>query len=122
VHTSYHKTLPPAKIVAHGEFGAGKVLNSMISPGAIITGATVDHSVLSPNVRIEPGAIVENSILFDDVVVSAGAVVRNAILDKHLVVPRNRSIGVDRERDTEDFTVSDGGVTAVGKHDEISYG
>ncbi len=122
VHTSYHKTLPPAKIVAHGEFGAGKVLNSMISPGAIITGATVDHSVLSPNVRIEPGAIVENSILFDDVVVSAGAVVRNSILDKHLVVPRNRSIGVDRERDTEDFTVSDGGVTAVGKHDEISYG
>ncbi len=122
VHTSYHKTLPPAKIVAHGEFGAGRVLNSMISPGAIITGATVDHSILSPNVRIEPGATVENSILFDDVVVGAGAVVKDAILDKNLVVPRNRAIGVDKERDTEEFTVSDGGVTAVGKHDEISYG
>jgi len=122
VHTSYHKTLPPAKIVAHGEFGAGRVLNSMISPGAIITGATVDHSILSPNVRIEPGATVENSILFDNVVVSAGAVVKDAILDKNLVVPRNRAIGVDKERDTEDFTVSDSGVTAVGKHDEISYG
>jgi len=122
VHTSYHKTLPPAKIVAHGEFGAGRVLNSMISPGVIITGATVDHSILSPNVRIEPGATVENSILFDNVIVSAGAVVKDAILDKNLVVPRNRAIGVDKERDTEDFTVSDGGVTAVGKHDEISYG
>ncbi len=108
--------------MAHGEFGAGRVLNSMISPGTIITGATVDHSVLSPNVRIEPGAVVENSILFDDVVVGAGAVVRNAILDKNLVVPRSREIGVDKERDAEDFTVSDGGVTAVGKHDDISYG
>jgi len=122
VYTSYPKTLPPAKIVAHGEFGAGKILNSMVSPGTIITGATVDHSVLSPNVRIEPGAVVENSILFDNVVVGAGAVVKNAILDKNLVVPRNRSIGVDSVRDSEEFTVSDAGVTAVGKDDEISYG
>jgi glucose-1-phosphate adenylyltransferase len=122
VYTSYPKTLPPAKIVAHGEFGAGRILNSMISPGTIITGATVDHSVLSPNVRVEPGAVVENSILFDNVVIGAGAVVKNSILDKNLIVPRNREIGVDKERDAEDFTISDAGITAIGKDDEISYG
>ncbi len=122
VHTSYPKTLPPAKIVAHGEFGAGRVFNSMVSAGTIITGATVDHSVISPNVRIEPGAVVENSILFDNVTIGAGAVVRNAILDKNLVIPRNREIGVDKDRDKEEFTISEGGVTAVGKGDEISYG
>ena len=121
VHTSYPATLPPAKIVAHGEFGAGKVANSMISPGTIITGATVEHSVLSPHVRIEPGAIVENSILFDGVTVAAGAEVRNAILDKNLVVPRNRKIGDDAERDAEDFTVSEGGVVAIRKGTDISY-
>ncbi len=116
------RTLPPAKIVAHGEFGAGKVANSMISPGSIVTGATVEHSVLSPNVRIEPGAVVENSILFDDVTVSAGAVVRNAILDKNVFVPRNRQVGVDADRDKEEFTISDRGVIAVGKGQPISYG
>ena len=121
VHTSYPATLPPAKIVAHGEFGAGKVANSMISPGTIITGATVEHSVLSPHVRIEPGAVVENSILFDGVTVAAGAEVRNAILDKNLVVPRNRKIGDDAERDAEEFTVSEGGVVAVRKGTDISY-
>ena len=121
VHTSYPATLPPAKIVAHGEFGAGKVANSMISPGTIITGATVEHSVLSPHVRIEPGAIVENSILFDGVTVAAGAEVRNAILDKNLVVPRNRKIGDDAERDAEEFTVSEGGVVAIRKGTDISY-
>ncbi|MGI9586043.1 MAG: glucose-1-phosphate adenylyltransferase [Acidimicrobiia bacterium] len=116
------RTLPPAKIVAHGEFGSGNVANSMISPGSIVTGASVQHSVLSPNVRIEPGAVVENSILFDDVTVSAGAVVRNAILDKNVFVPRNRSIGVDADRDKEEFTMSDQGVIAIGKGQPISYG
>jgi glucose-1-phosphate adenylyltransferase len=122
VYTSYPETLPPAKIVAHGEFGAGRILNSMISAGSIITGATVDHSVISPNVRIEPGAVVENSIIFDNAVVNAGAVVKDAIIDKNMVIPRNREIGVDKDRDHEEFTVSDAGVTAIGKGDEISYG
>jgi glucose-1-phosphate adenylyltransferase len=122
VHTSYPMTLPAAKIVAHGEFGAGRVANSMVCPGTIITGATVEHSVISPNVRIEPGAVVENSILFDGVVVSARAVVKNTILDKNIVVPRNRAIGVDLGRDAEEFTLSEGGVIAVRKGTEISYG
>ncbi len=121
VHTSYPRTLPPAKVVAHGEFGAALVSNSMISGGAIITGASVVHSVISPNVRIEPGAVVENSILFDDVVIGPGAVVKNAILDKGVIVPRNRQLGVDAGRDKEEFTVSDAGIVAVGKGTEISY-
>lgn len=118
---SSNRTLPPAKIVAHGEFGAGRVANSVISTGSIITGATVDHSVISPNVRIEPGAVVENAILFDDVTIGAGAVVKNAILDKNIAVPRNRQIGVDADRDREEFTVSDAGIVAIGKGEKVSY-
>jgi len=117
-----NRTLPPAKIVAHGEFGAGRVANSVISKGSIITGASVDNSVISPNVRIEPGAVVENAILFDDVTIGAGAVVRNAIIDKNVVVPRNREIGVDTERDRDEFTISDAGIVAIGKGQDISYG
>ena len=116
-----HRTLPPAKIVAHGEFGAGRVSNSIISPGSIITGAVVEHSVISPNVRIEPGAVVENAIIFDDVIIGPGAVVKNAILDKKLVVPRDRKIGIDTDRDREEFTVSDAGIVAIGKGEKITY-
>jgi len=115
------RTLPPAKVVAHGEFGSGDIANSMLSQGCIVTGATVRNSVLSPNVRIEPGAVVEGSILFDDVHVGAGAVVRNAIIDKHIVVPRGRQIGANPEQDAEEFTVSDGGVVAIGKGTKVSY-
>jgi len=120
VFTSF-RTLPPAKVVAHGEYGSGDLANSMISAGCIITGATVHNSVLSPNVRIEPGAVVENSILFDDVHVGPGAVVRNSIVDKHIVIPRARAIGGDPERDAEEFTISPGGVVAIGKGHKVKY-
>jgi glucose-1-phosphate adenylyltransferase len=120
VFTSF-RTLPPAKVVAHGEFGAGEIANSMLSQGCIVTGATVRNSVLSPNVRIEPGAVVDGAILFDDVHVGAGAVVRNAIVDKHVVIPRGRQIGVDRERDADEFSLSPNGVVAIGKGDKVKY-
>ena len=115
------RTLPPAKIVAHGEFGSGDIANSMLSSGCIITGATVHDSVLSPNVRVEPGALVEGSILFDDVHIGAGSVVRNSIVDKHVVVPRGRQIGVDAERDAEEFTISPSGIVAIGKGHKVKY-
>ena len=40
---------------------------------------------------------------------------RNCIIDKHVVVPDGESIGYDRERDAERFTVSPGGVVVVPK-------
>lgn len=120
VFTSF-RTLPPAKIVAHGEYGSGDIANSMLAPGCIVTGAAVHDSVLSPNVRIEPGAVVEGSILFDDVHVAANAVVRNAIVDKHVVIPRGRQIGMDAERDAEEFVISPGGIIAVGKGHKVKY-
>lgn len=120
VFTSF-RTLPPAKIVAHGEYGSGDIANSMVSAGCIITGATVRNSVLSPNVRIEPGAVVEGSILFDDVHVGSNAVVNNAIVDKHVVIPRNRQVGTNPERDAEEFKVSPSGVIAIGKGQKVAY-
>jgi glucose-1-phosphate adenylyltransferase len=120
VFTSF-RTLPPAKVVAHGEYGSGDLANSMLSPGCIVTGAKVRDSVLSPNVRVEPGAVVEGSILFDDVHVGANSVVRNAIVDKHVVIPRNRRVGVDAERDADEFAISPSGVVAIGKGHKVKY-
>lgn len=114
-----HRTSPPAKIVADMGQGAS-VVNSILSDGVIVSGASVSGSVLSPNVRVAANSTVERSILLDDVVVEAGAVIRNAIIDKNVVVPADARIGEDVERDGERFTVSDGGVVAIGKDSVIS--
>ena len=47
--------------------------------------------------------------------IGRGAVVRHAILDKNVVVGPGEMGGVDVEKDRERFSVSSGGVVAVGK-------
>jgi len=107
------RTLAPAKIVNDGAHGSSTVHRSLLSNGAVVSGAVVNNSVLSPGVRVEGGAVVENAVLLDDVVVAAGARVSNAVLDKNVVVPPGAHVGV--EHGDTDYTVSEGGVVVVPK-------
>ena len=88
--------------------------------GSIIAGGMVDHCVLSPGVRVLRGAEVVNSVILDGTVIEPGAIVRNAILDKNIVVPAGARIGVDPAHDLErGFTISDAGITVLGKGQRI---
>jgi glucose-1-phosphate adenylyltransferase len=107
-----HQTqLPGAKFVEGGE-----AHESIVTNGCVIAGSVVDHSVLSPNVRVRQQARVESSVIMDSTVVGRGALIRRAILDKNVVVPDGAHIGVDHDHDrARGFDVSAGGVTVVGK-------
>ncbi|MFD0030182.1 glucose-1-phosphate adenylyltransferase [Streptomyces sp. NPDC127172] len=105
--------LPPAKFCAGGIAG-----QSIVSPGCVIRGQ-VTRSVLSPGVTVEEGAVVQGSVLHDNVRIGRGAVVRGAVLDKNVDVPPGATIGVNPERDTELYTVSKGGVIALGKGRQV---
>ncbi|WP_229022868.1 glucose-1-phosphate adenylyltransferase [Actinomarinicola tropica] len=115
-------SLPPAKFVLDGEGRTGQAINSIVCAGAIISGGTVRRSVISPNVKVDAGALVEDSVIMHDVRIGAGAVVRRAIIDKGVVVPPGVQIGVDPDLDAERFTVSAGGVVAIGKHQLVPPG
>jgi glucose-1-phosphate adenylyltransferase len=102
--------MPPAKFVE-----GGLAQESVVGAGAIISGATVRHSVISPNCRLHAGAYVEGAVLMDGVQVGRGAVVRRAILDKGVVVPDGALIGVDLDSDRQRYHVSDSGIVVLGK-------
>jgi len=106
---------PPAKFVFDDEGRRGLAVDSLVSPGVIVSGGTVRRSVLSPEVRVNTGALVEGCVLMDGVQVGRGAVVRRAIVDKNVLVPPGARIGVDPELDRAHFTVSHGGIVAIGK-------
>ncbi len=112
---THHPPLPPAKFVIDEPDRRGVAIDSMVSAGAIISGATLRGSVVSPGVHLHSYAEVSNSVLFDGVDVGRGAVVRRAIIDKNVHVPEGAQIGVDLDRDRERFTVTDGGVVVIGK-------
>ena len=118
IYTSYGPQ-PPVKVV-QGEGGLpATVGESVLSPGSVISGGTVDRSVLSPDVRIETGAEVTDSVLLHGVRVGKGAVVRNAILDKYVQVPPGEQVGVDPEADRARGFVVEDGLTVLGKYQKV---
>jgi glucose-1-phosphate adenylyltransferase len=106
---------PPAKFVFDDEDRRGLAVDSLVSPGVIVSGGTVRRSILSPDVRVNTGAMVEGCVLMDGVRVGRGAVIRRAIVDKNVLVPPGSRIGVEVEHDRARFTISRGGVVAIGK-------
>jgi glucose-1-phosphate adenylyltransferase len=116
-----HEPLPPAKFVHGEEPRMGHAIDSFVSSGAVVSGAKVERSVLSPWTHVHSYADVTGSVLMHNVTVGRNAVVRNAIIDKNVVVPENARVGVDHEEDrARGFVVSDGGITVVGKGQRVT--
>jgi glucose-1-phosphate adenylyltransferase len=112
--------LPPAKFV-HDEPGrTGHAIESLVSPGCIVSGGEVRQSVLSPGVHVHSRAVVEGSVLMHGCDVGRGAQLRRVIVDKGVVVPPGARIGIDHEEDrARGFHVSDGGIVVLGKGQHV---
>ena len=106
---------PPAKFVHEHGPRVGRAVNSLVAPGAVVSGGNVRQSILSPEVRINSFSTVEGCVLFQNVDIGRNAVVRRAVIDKNVEVPDGAEIGVDLDRDRERFTVSEGGVVVIEK-------
>jgi len=112
---------PPAKFVHDSGDRVGRALNSLVSNGVIVSGGLVRESVLSPGVRVNSWSTVERSVILHNTIIGRNAVVRNAIIDKNVEVPEGAEVGVDKEHDkARGFAVSAGGITVVGKGQEVS--
>lgn len=113
---TYQRQYPPAKTVHEGEAGDGRIgmaLNSIISPGCIISGGTTRRSILSYNVRVNSFAQVEDSILMENVTIGRYAKIRRSIIDEGVSIPAHMAIGYDLEQDARRFTVTSEGVVVV---------
>lgn len=107
---------PPAKFVRDARGYLGTMIDSIVSLGSLLSGAHIERSVLGPWVSVESGAMVVDSVIFERVRVEPNAVVRKAILDKDVVVAAGATVGVDADADrARGFTVTDSGITVVGK-------
>jgi glucose-1-phosphate adenylyltransferase len=116
---THYLTYPPPKFVFAGEGDdarRGEATDSLVCPGAILSGGRATRSIIGPGVRVNSFARVEESILFDGVDIGRHAEVRRAIIDKGVRVPAGVTIGLDPVEDAaRGLTVSPAGVTVVPK-------
>ena len=104
---TYQEQLPPAKFVFDSDGRRGMAVDSMVSGGCIVSGATVRRSVLFSNVRVHDGALVEDCVVLPDVVVGPGVQLRRAIVDRHV------HLDATMLDDARRFRVTDKGLTLI---------
>ena len=110
---------PPAKFVfAEKGRRCGEALDSIISPGCIISGSRVVGSVLCPNVRVHSYGVIEQCMLMPGVRIGRHARIRRAIIDRDVLIPRGAVIGFNAEEDRKRHTVTDLGVVVVTEDDD----
>ena len=104
---------PPAKFV-FGEPGrTGMAVNSVITAGVIISGASVSNSVLSQDVRVNSYSEVDSSIIFSHVQIGRHCRIRRAIIDRDVHIPEGTVIGYDPVEDKRRYLVTPSGLTIV---------
>lgn len=107
-------TLPPAKFV-FAEVGQrfGVAVDSIVSPGCIISGGMTDRCVLGPLVRVNSYAHVQESILLEGAVIGRNCRIRRAIVEKNVVIPEDTVVGYDLAEDAKRFRVTHQGVVVI---------
>ncbi|MBI4909058.1 MAG: glucose-1-phosphate adenylyltransferase [Acidobacteria bacterium] len=122
IRTSLHQH-PPAKFVfAQEGRRMGVAMDSIVSPGCIISGGRVMNSVLAPAVRVNSYCDVDKSILMHGAEIGRYSRIRNAIIGPGVRIPEETEIGWDEEVDRANgFTISEGGVVVVAESPAAAY-
>ena len=112
---TWQAQMPPAKFVFDDDTRRGEAVDSMVSGGCIISGATVRRSMLFSGVRVHSYANIEDSMLLPNVQVGRHCVLKKCIVDKNCILPEGTVVGVDHEQDKKRFRVTGSGITLVTK-------
>ncbi len=110
---TYQEQLPPAKFVFNDDDRRGMAVDSLVSGGCIISGASIHNSLLFSNVVVRSRSAVEDSVILPSVEVGKDVTIRRAVIDKRCEIPDGMQIGVNLAEDNKRFYVSENGIVLV---------
>lgn len=105
--------LPPAKFIFDDDDRRGVAIDSMVSGGCIISGASVHHSLLFSNVTVDNYSHIDSSVILPNVRIGKNCRINHAIIDKGCNIPDGTIIGRDIEQDRQLYHVTPRGVVLV---------
>ncbi len=110
---TYQEQLPPAKFVFDEDDRRGMAVDTMVSGGCVISGASVRRSVLFSNVKVNSYARLEEAVVLPDVHISRHVRLRKVVVDKGCRIPEGLVVGEDPIEDAKRFYLSPGGVVLI---------
>ena len=110
---TFQEQLPPAKFVFDDDHARGHAMDSIVSGGSIVSGATVRRSLLSTSVVVERHSLIEDSVILPNVEIGHHVTLKRTIVDKFCRIPDNFCAGLDLEEDCRRFEVSDQGTILI---------
>ncbi len=110
---TYQEQNPPAKFVFDEKDRRGIAVDSMVSGGSIIAGASVKRSLVFSNVTVDEHSQIKDSVILPEVNIGKNCRISHAVIDKGAIIPDGTVIGENVKLDTELYYVSPGGVVLV---------
>ncbi len=110
---TYQEQLPPAKFVFNQDGRRGMALDSLVSGGCIISGATVERSLLFSKCRVNSYCKLQEAVLLPEVTVGRHARLARVVIDHGCVIPEGLVIGEDPLEDARRFERTASGITLV---------
>ena len=88
-------------------------MDSMISGGCIISGATIERSLLSLKVRVGKHSLIQDSVILPHVEIGEHVTLKGVIVDTQCKIPDHFTAGINPTIDRERFHVTDQGITLI---------
>jgi glucose-1-phosphate adenylyltransferase len=110
---TYGEITPPAKFVHNDDGRRGRAVDALVSGGCIISGASVNRSLLFTGVHVHSFATVENAVIMPRVDVGRGARLSRVVIDADVRIPEGLVVGEDHDRDAQRFRRTENGICLI---------
>lgn len=110
---TYAEVTPPAKFVHNEEGRRGLALNSLVSGGCIVSGASMHKTLLHTGCKVHSYAQLDGAVVQPYVDIARGARLRNVVVDRGVQIPAGLVVGEDPDLDAKRFRRTDRGTVLI---------
>jgi glucose-1-phosphate adenylyltransferase len=110
---TYGEITPPAKFVLNDDGRRGAAVDSMVSGGCIVSGSSVNRSLLFTGVRVHSYCDIQGAVVLPYVDIARSVRLKNVVIDRGVRIPEGLVVGEDPDWDAKRFRRTDGGVCLI---------
>lgn len=110
---TFAEMMPPAKFVHNDPGRRGEAISSLVGGGCIISGASVNRSLIATGAHIHSYAEIDHAVIMPYVDIGRSVRLKNVVVDRGVRIPEGLVVGEDPDRDAQRFRRTERGVCLI---------